>query len=123
MNVLLVDDAKFMRNWVRNSLSNVTAMGSAVYEEASTGTMALERLSKGGIDIVFLDWNMEGKKGIDVLREIRSNPLTSEIKVVMVTSETATENQEEALNAGADEYITKPLPADFIEKIEAVLEA
>ncbi len=80
--------------------------------------MALKQLQEVIPDVIFLDWNMPGINGLEVLRFLRRDPYTREVPVVLVSANDAEEDIQKALQAGADHYIVKP---PTIEEIEAVL--
>lgn len=114
--VLVVDDSYTMRSIVRKILAATRFPLEVV--EAEEGTTALALLSGSHFDLVFLDYNMPGLNGLDMLAQIkREHP---RLEVVMITS-----NQDEAMAsraraAGAVAYLKKPFfPAD----IDAVLHA
>lgn len=75
---------------------------------AATGEEALQRLRETGIDLVLLDIVMPGIDGYEVCRRIRENPLTAYVPVVMVTA-SGEEEKVRSLEAGADDFLTKPV--------------
>ena len=76
---------------------------------ANSGTKALEILSQQRIDIVLLDVMMPEMDGFEVCKRIKSNPETTHIPVVMITALTDIDNRIKGLEAGADEFLTKPI--------------
>lgn len=82
---------------------------------------ALESFKLQPCDLVILDWNLPGAmQGIDFLKELRSSQET--VPVVMVTGKTAKEDIIEGLEAGADDYLTKPFnPEELLARIRSVL--
>ena len=100
--VLIVDDESPIRRALRNTL---TGMGFTV-DDASTGEAALELVRGAPYDAVLLDINMPGIGGIRACREIRKSlPL---LGILMLTVRDSEEDKVAALDAGADDYITKP---------------
>jgi two-component system chemotaxis response regulator CheY len=93
--------------------------------EAGDGREALELLSgdcRPGLALV--DWNMPMMNGLDFVAAVRSDPRTSALPLVMVSSESELEQIVLALAAGVDEYIVKPFTADALaEKIAMVMVA
>ena len=77
--------------------------------EASGGVEALDIIQKKEFDVVLLDVMMPDMSGIDVLRRIRQRFSPAALPVIMVTANALSENVVEALDAGANDYITKPV--------------
>jgi two-component system KDP operon response regulator KdpE len=111
-----VDDEASLRKVIRASLA---ASGFSV-EEAGTGGDALSVVHQRPFDLVLLDVNMPGMSGIDACRQIRScAPRTG---IVMVTVRDAEEDKVRALEAGADDYVTKPFQfRELVARLRAVL--
>lgn len=113
-NILLVDDQPgnlqtivdcFVKN---NSPYNIT--------KAPNGNIALMLIEKNCPDLIITDWDMPDMDGIEFLNQLKENTATMEIPVIMCTGiMTSSENLQTALNAGAIDYIRKPI--DEIELI------
>jgi two-component system KDP operon response regulator KdpE len=101
-NILIVDDDSAIRQALRVTLKS---LGFEV-AEASTGEQAIELTAKGLYDAVLLDVNMPGMGGFLACREIRSRFPT--LPILMLTVRDAQEDKIGALEAGADDYVTKP---------------
>jgi two-component system, OmpR family, KDP operon response regulator KdpE len=115
-NVLVVDDEASLRKTLRTSL---IASGFAV-EEARSGEEALGAVQKRLFDLVLLDINMPGAGGIDTCRKIRN--LSPQIGIIMVTVRDSENDKVYALEAGADDYVTKPFRLrELIARLRAVL--
>jgi two-component system KDP operon response regulator KdpE len=115
-NVLLVDDEAALRKVLRTSLS---ASGFAI-GEARRGEEAVEILLRGPFDLVLLDINMPGMGGVETCREIRA--LMPRIGILMVTVRDSEIDMVRALEAGADDYVTKPVRVrELVARIRAVL--
>ena len=115
-NVLVVDDEPPLRSVLQTSLS---ARGFAV-EEASSGEQALEIIPQRSFDIVLLDINMPGMGGLEACHRIRT--LAPHLGIVMVTVRDAESDIVRALDAGADDYITKPFRfGELVARLRAVL--
>jgi two-component system, OmpR family, KDP operon response regulator KdpE len=113
--ILVVDDDPQIRRAMRTTL---TGRGYEV-ADARTGEEALEALRSGNYDLVLLDMNMPGMGGIETCRLIRSN---SEVAIVMLTVSNSEKDKVEALDAGADDYITKPFSTpELLARIRATL--
>ncbi|HEY6490935.1 MAG: response regulator transcription factor [Terracidiphilus sp.] len=102
IRVLVVDDEAVIRRALRPPL---VELGFQVHE-ASRGEEALQLLHSTPIDVVLLDINMPGIGGIETLRRIRS--FAPRLPVLMVTVREGEEQKVEALELGADDYVTKP---------------
>src|ERR1700731_4079844 len=103
--ILVVDD-------VPTNLKLLEVRLSAEYFEvilASNGAQALEICERGQCDIVLLDVMMPGMDGFEVARRIKSNPATHHIPVVMVTALDQPADRVRGLDAGADDFLTKPI--------------
>ncbi len=110
-NCLIVDDSPIVRRVARELL---TGLGFAC-REAEDGEKALESCNASMPDILLLDWNMPVMDGITCLRQLRATPAAANTKVIICTTQAAIEEIEEALAAGADEYIMKPFDREMLE--------
>jgi two-component system, OmpR family, KDP operon response regulator KdpE len=100
--ILIVDDESSIRRALRNALQS---MGFEV-AEAATGEDALHLVERTRYDVVLLDINMPGMGGIDACREIRRR--SARLGILMLTVRDSDEDKVQALDAGADDYVTKP---------------
>jgi two-component system, OmpR family, KDP operon response regulator KdpE len=113
--ILVVDDDPQIRRAMRTTL---TARGYEV-ADARNGEEALEELRSAAYDLVLLDMNMPGMGGIETCRLIRSS---SEVAIIMLTVSNSEKDKVEALDAGADDYITKPFSTpELLARIRATL--
>ena len=113
--ILVVDDDPQIRRAMRTTL---TGRGYEV-ADARTGEEAREALRSGNYDLVLLDMNMPGMGGIETCRLIRSS---SEVAIIMLTVSNSEKDKVEALDAGADDYITKPFSTpELLARIRATL--
>lgn len=118
MKVLVVDDFATMRKIVRNILKQI---GFEDITEAEDGSVALRLIKSEQVGLVVTDWNMPNMSGLDLLREIRQNPQTAHLPVLMVTAEGLKENVMDAVKAGVNNYVVKPFTAEVLqEKIETI---
>jgi class 3 adenylate cyclase len=104
-SLLVVDDNEMNRDMLSRRLK---AKGYAV-DVAEDGQQALDKLARGGFDLVLLDVMMPGLSGIDVLKRVRTTNAVAELPIIMATAKTQSEDIVEALKAGANDYVTKPL--------------
>jgi DNA-binding response OmpR family regulator len=102
--VLLVDDEEVNLDLMEQL---VAAEGYEVLR-ASDGETALEIVKTARPDVIFLDIVMPQMNGLEVLRKIKTSPFSYAIPVVMVTAIAASEERIKSINAGADDFITKP---------------
>jgi len=84
-------------------------------EEAEDGKQALDACKRSMPDAVLLDWNMPVMSGIDFLRELRKLPDGDKPVVVFCTTENDIEHIQEAITAGANEYIMKPFDSEILQ--------
>jgi len=113
--ILVVDDDPQIRRVMRVTL---TGQGYEI-DDAKTGDAALEKLRAERFDLVLLDMNMPGLGGLDACREIRA---LSDIAIIMLTVRDNETDKVAALDAGADDYVTKPYNApELLARIRAAL--
>jgi len=113
--ILVVDDEPQIRRVLRATLT------SKSYEvvDARTGEEALEALRDSRFNLVLLDINMPGMGGLETCREIRAS---SEVAIIMLTVRDAENDKVAALDAGADDYVTKPFSTpELLARIRATL--
>jgi two-component system, OmpR family, KDP operon response regulator KdpE len=101
LTILVVDDEPQLRRTMRVTLAD---LGYSVLE-AKTGEEALERLRIEAPDLILLDMNMPGMGGMETCRAIRER---SDIPIIVLSVRNSEREKVEALDAGADDYVTKP---------------
>jgi len=113
--ILVVDDDPQIRRVMR-----VTLLGQGYeVDDAKSGDGALEKLREQRFDLVLLDMNLPGVSGIETCREMRGQ---SEIAIIMLTVRDSEEDKVAALDAGADDYVTKPYKVpELLARIRAAL--
>lgn len=82
---------------------------------ATNGLLATNILGMKEFDLVIVDRMLPGKNGIEICKSIRSNPKSKEMPILMVTALNQPENIIEGLDAGADDYITKPFDLNIFQ--------
>jgi two-component system KDP operon response regulator KdpE len=113
--VLIVDDDPQIRRVMRTTL---VAQGYEA-EDARSGEEALDKFRQNKFDLILLDMNMGAMDGIETCREIRS---ASDVSIVMLTVRDAEKDKIAALDAGADDYVTKPFSApELLARVRAAL--
>lgn len=114
--VLIVDDEPSIRRAIR------TTFGTLGFDisEAVTGEQALPLLRSANFDAVLLDVNMPGMGGLEACREIRRQ--FPRVAVLMLTVRDNEDDKVEALDAGADDYVTKPFPVrELVARVRAAV--
>ncbi len=128
--LLVVDDSATMRKIIIR-IVNRAGLGSCDFVEARDGKAALEALSKEeGVDVILCDIRMPRMDGVTFVRCLRDQKATEEIRIdgkilskrvsnsipiVMITSEGSLEKVQEALAAGANDYVKKPFTPDQLK--------
>ena len=113
--ILVVDDEPQIRRVMRMSLTGE----SYEVEDARTGEEALEKLRLSRYDLALLDWNLPGMGGLETCRQVRSS---SDMAIIMLTIRNAEHDKVQALDAGADDFITKPFSMpELLARIRAAL--
>ncbi|MEM7169545.1 MAG: response regulator [Pseudomonadota bacterium] len=117
--ILIVDDYKTMLRIIRNLLKQLDFNN---VDEATDGSMALQKLREKNYGLVISDWNMEPMSGMQLLTEVRADLKLKDLPFIMVTAESKTENVVAAKQAGVNNYIVKPFNAATLKsKLSAVL--
>lgn len=115
---MIVEDHPTMREAMRMVLEHE---GFEI-REAGDGHAALAMVRERPPDLLFLDLNIPGTSGAEVLRVLKSDPDTADVRVIIVTA-TGEEGRDYVLSLGADEYFTKPFsPIALLRTVEKVLE-
>ncbi len=118
IRILVVEDHPTMREAMRLVLEGE----GFTIEEASDGDAALAMVRNDPPDLVFLDLNIPGTSGTDVLSALKQDPATAMVRVIIVTA-TGEEGRERMISLGADEYFTKPFsPLAMLRTVELVLD-
>ncbi len=115
--ILIVEDHPTMREAMRLILEHE----GFVIREAGDGTTALRMVREEPADLMFLDLNIPGTSGADVLSQVKADPATSGVRVIIVTA-VGEEGRDYVLSLGADAYFTKPFsPTSLLRTVEQVL--
>lgn len=113
---LVVDDSPQIVNIVSKMLKERLKFGRVI--GLTDGKEALQTLKEEQIDWVISDWEMPGVSGLELLKLVRSNPKTTDIPFILMSSRADKESLVEAVSAGVSDYITKPFsPAKLDEKL------
>ena len=115
--VLLVDDDADVRTLCNRFL---TREGYEV-EEAVDGLDALTKVSQHAPDVIIMDAMMPNLDGLECTRRLKADPLTSDIPIIMASVRTKQEDIIAGLEAGVDEYVTKPIrPREFVLRVRSM---
>ena len=117
-SLLLIDDDDILRRALRDQLTATDTF--AVIEEAATGAEALEKVRGKVFDMILLDIGLPDQDGRDVCRALRTSGVRSPI--IMLTAADSDDDTITGLNAGANDYVTKPFRmAILLARVQAHL--
>lgn len=102
--ILVVDDEEVIRRFVKIQLGK---LGYDV-KEAEDGLKAIEQLAKDDFDLIICDIMMPKKDGWDVIKEVRANPRTKDIPIIVLTAKNEDTDMFKGYEIGASYYMTKP---------------
>ena len=116
--ILIVDDEREIRELLRYNLER-----EGYHVLVSTGGEdALKRIFATHPDLVLLDLLLPGLNGLEVLREVRAEPSTRDLPIILLTARGAEMDKLLGFERGADDYITKPFsPREVIARVDAIL--
>src|SRR6202049_970222 len=116
MRILLAEDERKVASFIARTLRE----NSYAVDIADTGEKALELGREVNYDAILLDVRLPGISGIEVCRELRQRGIES--PVMMLTARTLVEQRVEGLDAGADDYLTKPFVlAELLARVRALV--
>jgi DNA-binding response OmpR family regulator len=117
-SILVVDDDADIRDMLRFKLTN---SGFEVHaeEDGETGLAAARELKP---DLILLDWMMPRLTGPEVCQQLRSEPATERVPVILLTAKAQEADVQRGFAAGADDYIAKPFsPRELLSRVQALL--
>ena len=118
-HVLVVEDELDIAGLIKHTLER---SGDAIIEVAASGDQALKTASEAPPDLIILDLNLPVLGGLEVCRLLRARPATSRTPIIMLTARASEGDRVTGLDAGADDYITKPFsPRELAARVRAVL--
>ena len=118
MNILLVED----QDDSRQALSRLIAMRGHKVTQVATAEEAERALTTEGFPFLILDWVLPGKSGVDLCRALRARQDGDEMFILLVTAKADHADLEMALEAGANDYLTKPIDLALLNVRLAVAE-
>ncbi len=117
-SILLVEDEPEIREML--SFSLVRAGFDVV--ETGSAEAALERLQGPPPKLLIIDWRLPGMSGVDLVRRLRRDPLTSELPLIMLTARGEESDKLTVFDAGIDDYVVKPFsPRELIARVKSLL--
>lgn len=118
LTIVVADDDRDIRDLVTFKLQQAGHRVLAV----ENGVEALAAGREHAPDLMVLDVMMPGLSGMDVTRELRQDPTTSAIPVILLTAKAQEIDVEAGFAIGADDYVTKPFsPRELVSRVQAVL--
>ncbi|MBT6580170.1 MAG: phosphate regulon transcriptional regulator PhoB [Cellvibrionales bacterium] len=116
--ILIVDDEVAIREMIKVALE----LAGFQCVEAASAMQAMPLIVDERPDLLLLDWMMPEVSGIELLRRLRRDEVTKEIPVILLTAKAEEQNTVQALDSGADDYITKPFkPRELTARIKSLL--
>ena len=116
--VLIVDDEAAIREMIAIALE----MADYRVLEADNAQTAHAMVVDHQPDLLVLDWMMPGISGIELARRLKREEATAELPIILLTAKGEEDNKIQGLEAGADDYITKPFsPRELVARLKAVL--
>lgn len=112
--VLVVEDERDVLNFYRGLFAGPLSREFSL-ELTDDGAEALGLLARKAFELVILDWNLPGISGLEVLKALRSGSRAQDALVLMVTGREKVSEQVEALEAGADDYLIKPIQVKVLQ--------
>jgi two-component system chemotaxis response regulator CheY len=116
MKMLIVDDSKAMRAF----LQHIAAELSFQTEEAEDGREGLHKLIRNDpadpYQVALVDWDMPTMNGLELVQTLRRNHEFDAVKLMMVTTKNTPERIQAALEAGADDFLMKPVTKESLEE-------
>lgn len=116
--ILVIEDEPAIQELIAVNLSFAGHKVLRAYDAEQAQTLIRAELP----DLILLDWMLPGASGITLAKKLRSDERTRQVPVIMLTAKGAEADKIEGLEAGADDYITKPFsPKELLARIKAVL--
>ena len=115
IEILIVDDSKALRMYLSEILKELDTR----ITETSNGVEAFNLIQKNKFDIIFMDINLPGKSGIDVIKKVRNSLNIKALPIIVITELERDELIKEAFEVGANDFIRKPLnPVEVIARLK-----
>jgi class 3 adenylate cyclase len=116
--ILIVDDEPFNLDLLEQELAEY----EYVIERAGDGVEALEKTQSFAPDVILLDYMMPRMNGLEVVKHLRATPEHQGIPVILLTAKASQEDKVAGLDAGADDYVTKPFDSfELLARVRAMM--
>jgi two-component system, OmpR family, phosphate regulon response regulator PhoB len=116
--ILIVEDEASLQELLAYNLERAGFAVEQAYDADEARTMIAEQAP----DLVLLDWMLPYMSGLELCRQLRRQPVTANLPIVMLTARVEERDRLHGLDTGADDYITKPFSVDeLIARVRAVL--
>jgi two-component system alkaline phosphatase synthesis response regulator PhoP len=116
--VMLIEDEKEIRDLVRYNLEKAGYRVAA----AADGEAGLQQIFASRPDALVLDLMLPGMNGLEIVRELRNEPLTHDLPILILTARSAEMDKLLGFEQGADDYLTKPFsPRELVARVKALL--
>jgi two-component system phosphate regulon response regulator PhoB len=116
--ILIVEDEPSIAELISINLSHAGFTVARAFQ-ADEAALMMRNISP---DLVILDWMLPGKSGVQFAKELRANPATQSLPILMLTAKGEEADKILGLDAGADDYVTKPFsPKELLARVKALL--
>ena len=116
--ILIVEDEPSIAELISINLSHAGFTVARAFQ-ADEAALMMRNISP---DLIILDWMLPGKSGVQFAKELRANPATQSLPILMLTAKGEETDKVLGLDAGADDYVTKPFsPKELVARVKALL--
>ena len=116
--ILIVEDEPSIAELISINLSHAGFTVARAFQ-ADEAALMMRNISP---DLIILDWMLPGKSGVQFAKELRANPVTQSLPILMLTAKGEETDKVLGLDAGADDYVTKPFsPKELVARVKALL--
>ncbi|WP_127579579.1 response regulator [Paenibacillus koleovorans] len=117
--IAVIDDSSPFR-WLVKNILEMQEYDVHLFEEAEL--FFKEKWTPPGYHLIIVDLNLPGMNGVSAVENIKQSPLTASVPVLFVTGDASRNNLTEAVRAGVNDFISKPIdPALFLERVNKLL--
>jgi two-component system chemotaxis response regulator CheY len=119
LKILVVEDVLTTQVFIKRLLKNLGFENIVLAED---GESAFYEIKHNKFDLIISDWKMPNMDGMEFLKAVRKHPSHRDVPFIMLTGETELERVKEAVKAGVNQYVVKPISAEILKtKIESLL--
>jgi two-component system chemotaxis response regulator CheY len=116
MKMLIVDDSKAMRNYLQSIATELSFQTEAAEDGREGLSKLIHNDPRDPFAVALVDWEMPVMNGLELVRTVRRNQDFNALKLMMVTTRNTPEQVVLALEAGADDYLMKPVTRELLEE-------